>query len=161
MANTQQGFVTLEVDGLTETLRGLGKADRAIRNEVVKAMRDNAKAVAMEARKMPGVNRTSPRNRSFIKWAATQKFAAVKLVQTPRHGRALQEEFGAWTQQVGFETEDMYGKPQAALDAPQTVQPFRKTGYIIQPTIARLMPRFVQSLATDVTSIYARLVRNG
>ena len=103
----------------------------------------------------------------MVGWSVTNRGAAVRL-RASREPRAYLTEFGAETQPVGFDTGDMYTKPQSKVRGGRTTRPWANTGevldgsgYVIQPTIRRMMPAFLDGLADDVAAYYDRLVERG
>ena len=87
-----------------------------------------------------------------------------------REPRAYLTEFGAETQPVGFESEDMYNRPQTTLRGGRTTLPWSgnspkviasNVGYVIQPTIRERLPKFLDDLADSIATYYDQLVQRG
>ena len=160
----------VKVDGYNETLRGLARADRTVAKEVKGLIRVETKAVALEARKVDAGHATEPSNKTrMIGWSVTNKGAAVRL-RASREPRAYLTEFGAETQPVGFESRDMYNKPQSKVRGGRTVQRWSgnsakvlasDVGYVIQPTIRERLPMFLDNLADSIRDYYIDLTRKG
>ena len=147
---------TVEVDGLNETLKGLAKADRVVANEVRKILRENAKTVALAARKKKP-HPISPGRRTFIQWRANNRGASVVL-SGKANDRAMYEEFGGELLHVGFD--DNVPRYQSQMRRRAT-RPHNPDGYVIQPTIRKMMPEFIDNLAEDIAALYDRLVERG
>jgi len=160
----------VKVDGYNETLRGLAKADRTVAKEVKGLIRAETKAVALEARKVDAGHSSEPSNKTrMIGWSVTNKGAAIRL-RASREPRAYLTEFGAETQPVGFESGDMYNRPQTTLRGGRTTQPWTgnsskvigsNVGYVIQPTIRERLPTFLDNLADSIATYYDTLVEKG
>lgn len=160
----------LQVDGLNETLRGLAKADRTVAKEVKGLIRVETKKIALEARKVDAGHSSEPSNKTrMIGWSVTNKGAGIRL-RASREPRAYMTEFGAETQPVGFESEDMYNRPQDTLRGGRTTLGWTgnkakvlnsNAGYVIQPTIRERLPKFIDNLGDSILTYYDRLVEKG
>lgn len=150
---------SIEVDGLEEAIRGLRRADAAVAKEVRKLMRDGAKAIALEARKVDPPHASSPSRRTYIKWRADSRGAYISLDRR-REPRAIADEFGRSVHEVFGRARPMRYMKRA------TWSPRNESnesildggGYVVQPTIRRLLPKFEDDLADGLLAIYRRYV---
>ena len=162
--SVKSGGVT--VDGLTESIKVLGKLDKGYRKEAVAILRVGAKDVAKQSRAQ--LNRVgrypSGSPASSIGFSATGKGAGVKL---RAHSRPwlLGAEFGEVVAHV-------YGHPVGQSRfrrrtfgrwKPPTSKDLNKNtgGYIIQPTIRRLLPKIEKQVARDLDELTKRAFRKG
>lgn len=166
--------VGVEVDGLAESMRALAKVDKALRKEATDAIRDHTKPIAIRARKnaartAPGVPKGTTRwiGHSVIagKGAAIVLKVAGAGDDDPRN-RAIASEFGESSQKVGWgkRSNPNYKpkfRPQRTLKR-RVFNPHRKKGYIIQPTIKRMLPETLDGIADDLAKVYSKaLTRAG
>ena len=165
------GSGAIEIAGLNEALRGLDKVQRGAAKEVRDIIRDETKTVALAARKVAARDPVAPSSTNWITWASNTRGAGVKLRANAARtqGRAYYSEFGAHTHPVGFKSQDMYKRPQRTLRR-RTTRPYRgdnkkvlsgNTGYIIQPTIRRMMPQYQENLANRLLVWMGRVVERG
>ena len=147
----------IEVDGLEEAIRGLRRVDADTAKAVRKLMRDGAKSIALEARKVDPPHASSPTRRTFIKWRADSRGAYITLDRR-REPRAVADEFGRSVHEV-------YGRARPMRYMKRATWSPRNEGngsildgggYVVQPTIRRLLPRFEEELADGLLKLYRR-----
>lgn len=152
----------VEVDGLAETITALGRVDRELAAEARAELRNAAKTVKVTAQTRlttrPGGG-TYPRRRGMIGHRASGKGAAV-LLRGDKHPWAWGAEFGAkrawvWGQVT---TQGRLRKRQFPVWRGNqfVVRGVSGPGWIIQPTIRRLLPRLEEEVADGISAIYRK-----
>ena len=154
----------IEVEGLSETIRALGRYDKKVRAEAVDIFRDEAKAVQAAAK---AIARQAPSATKSVAWigrSATGQGAGIKL-NAGKNPRAWATEFGMskWHQRTWGGT--VRGWVQSALSR-RTFQPFKGVsfdvsggsgpGYVIQHTIRRMLPGMEQRVANRMSALLSR-----
>ena len=156
------GAAGIQVTGLEEAIRGLRRTDRELAREVRKLMREGAKMVALEARKVEAPHASSPSRRSFIQWRADSRGAYVSL--NPRkEPRAVADEFGRSVHEVfGRSRPIRYMKRATWAPRNETnTNVLDGGGYVVQPTIRRMLPRLESDLADGLLDLYRRMIPDG
>lgn len=153
---------SIEVDGLEEAIKGLRRADRELAKEVRTLMREGAKSVALEARRVDPPHASSPSRRTFIKWRADARGAYVSLDRR-REPRAVADEFGRSVHEVFGRARPMryMKRPTWAPRNESNDRVLDGGGYVVQPTIRRMLPRFERELADGLLDLYRKALRRG
>ena len=172
------GDLTMNVDGLTESIRFLGKVDKELRKEAVIIIRKNTLKVKAEAQakyqSAPGVQRKGyPGGKTAIVHRASGKGAAVGINRSNRNAAIFPAEFGAFSQFVPkYGGPGVKGRgrwmPQNAMRK-RTFPVWRGNqfvprgrsgpGWIVQPTIRKWMPKFDKQLAEDLMPVFNKAAR--
>lgn len=149
MAKKSARSVGVEVDGLTETLKALNKFSKVAGKEARDEIREVTKRVQLEARAVDSGSASEPRSGAWIGRSVLQTGAAIVLRASAKP-RALSTEFGSYTH-------DVYGRdrPQRYMRR-RTWQPWRRDGYVIQPTIKRLLPWAEREIARRLDAVLSR-----
>lgn len=158
----------LQVEGLAEAQRALKKISPELQKELVSSIREEAKAVTLEARKLaPRVSPTAPSNPNWVGWAANTRGAGVKLRASGSKSwneRALQTEFGTKWWKVGWDDgADLQPewRPQRSFRRRTARRP-NPDGYVIQPTIRRMLPETLDNVADHMLRVFSKaLTRAG
>ena len=156
------GGAGIQVDGLQESIRGLRRVDAELAKEVRREMRNAAKAVAVEARKVDPPHASSPSRRTFITWRADSRGAYVSL-NVRREPRAVADEFGRSVHEVFGRARPMRFMRRATW-APRNegnANILDGGGYVVQPTIRRLLPKFEDDLADALLVLYRKALSRG
>ena len=154
----------LEVDGLAQSIRALGKVDPLLKREAVQVFRDTSKVVQAKAQASIGRHPSYrlPRNRGMIGRSATSTGAGIKLraAKSPwayaaEFGERVANVFGPRVSQARFT------RRTAAPYKPPTSKDMRKNtgGYLIQPAIRKRMPHIEKELADGLTLVFDKALR--
>ena len=155
-ATSRNSGVTVE--GLSESLRALNRIDKGVAKEAKGIIREHTKPIAMAARKVNSGSPTEASRKTWISWSITNKGAAIKL-RAAAFPRALQTEFGAEWQKTGYEDSDKEPFRRQKTLRRRTTNPATRynadvldgdSGYVIQPTIRRMLPKFLDDLTDDL-----------
>ena len=161
MARTQtRTGAGVEVIGLKETVRALGRFRREAGREAVAIFRTEAKKVQARARSHAQAAGPAATGRaSWVGRSATQRGAGVRL--NARTGRAHQAEWGMHRWQIWGR-----GTTQTAMSR-RTLQPWRGNqfdvrggsgpGYVIQPAIRAHLPGMERRVARQMSALLTRL----
>jgi len=175
------GDLTIEVDGLKESIRFLGKVGKDLRKEAVDIIKKNTVKVKSEAQaKMqssPGVRRDGyPLTKTAIIHRASGKGASVGINRASSSGRnaaIFPAEFGAHLAMVPtyrgkgrkggrrwVGQNDMIRRTFPIWRGNQFVPRGRAgPGWIVQPTIRKWMPKFDKQLAEDLMPVFNKAAR--
>ena len=156
----------VEVDGLAEAIKALGKIDKALTKTAVNVMRDAAKLVQLKAQRRIG-NHPSyrlPTNRGMIGRSATRTGAGVKL-RASRSPWALQGEYGEQTARIPQRRGPSIARRQATFSR-RTAAPFKpptstdmfknRGGYWIQPTIRKEGPAIINDAQKELFKLFQK-----
>jgi hypothetical protein len=160
---TSQKRGGVEVEGLAETVKALGKLDPLYRKEAVETFRDAAKDVQKraKARGVPaGYRGPKPR----IGRSATRTGAGVKLRTSARSGvPAYAAEFGEVVATVYARRVGQYRFKQRTAPAfkpPTSSDMMRNTGgYMIQPVIRARLPHWEREVAERISALIDKALR--
>lgn len=153
----------VEVDGLAEAVRALGKLDGGeYKKEAVAIFREAAKDVQGRSQRLIGNVGRYPARRGMIGRSATSTGAGVKL-RARKYPWALGAEYGEVVA-------DVYGREQAQTDfkrrtmgewkPPTSTDMFKnRGGYMIQPVLRARLPKIKETLAEDMTKLIDRAMR--
>jgi hypothetical protein len=155
----------IQVEGLSETIRALGKWDKAARKEAVEIFRDEAKAVQSAAKaRAPSSHPGAPSNTAWIGRSATGTGAGVSLLGA-KNGRAAATEWGMHTWHIPRKRGGSTGYVQSALRRrifkPWVGNQFdvkggTGPGYVIQTTIRRHLPGMEDRVADKLQALLVR-----
>ena len=171
--------VRVEVEGLKETLRFLGRIDSDLRKEAVDVLRDATKKVQAESRSRlastPGVRRSSyPVGRGAIIRSASGKGAAVGISRASSAGRnaaIFGAEFGAHTWHVprgNVRRRRARGISQGRMKRrtfpvwrgnSSVIRGSSGPGWIVLPTLRKWLPRIEKEMARDLDRVVAKGLR--
>ena len=154
----------IEVDGLAESIKALGKVDKAYKQEAVQVFRDSAKDVQRRAQgrigNHPGYRMGT--QKGMIGRSATATGAGVKL-RASKYPWAYAAEFGEVVADVFGRAvgQGRFRRRTAAPFKPPTSSDMRVNtgGYMIQPTIRKRMPHIEKQLANDLTLTFDKALR--
>jgi len=170
--------LTIEVDGLKESIRFLGKVDKDLRKEAVNIIKKNTLKVKAEAQRRymsaPGVRRNGyPGGKTAIVHRASGKGASVGINRTARNPSIFPAEFGAYLQAIPNYAGP--GKKRRSRSVSQNAMRRRTfpvwrgnqfkprgsagPGWIVQPTIRKWMPKFDKQLANDLMPVFNKAAR--
>ncbi|RLA51266.1 MAG: hypothetical protein DRQ98_11760 [Gammaproteobacteria bacterium] len=175
------GDLTIEVDGLKESIRFLGKVGKDLRKEAVNIIKENTVRVKSEAQaKMqtsPGVQRNGyPLTKTAIIHRASGKGASVGINRASSKGRnaaIFPAEFGTYQAMVPV----FRGRGRAGGRRWMGQNEMRRRtfpvwrgnqfkprgragpGWIVQPTIRKWMPKFDKQLAEDLMPVFNEAAR--
>lgn len=152
----------LQVDGLTEAMKALGRLDKEYRREAVDIFRDVAKDVQSRAQSSIGNAGSYPRKKGMIGRSATSKGAALKL-RASKYPWAYGAEYGEIVAHV-------YGRPvgQSRMKRrtmgrhkpPTSSDLFKNTGgYMIQPAIRKRGPHIIREVDTRMVALIDKAMR--
>jgi len=153
----------VSVDGLAETIRALGKINPKLKAEAVDILRDGAKMVQAQAQGRIGAGGyRMRRNRGMIGRSATSTGAGIKL-RASKYPWAYAAEYGEVVAHV-------YGRPVGqsrfkSRTAPRFKPPTspdlskNKGGYLIQPSIRKLLPVLREDAGERITALVTRTMR--
>lgn len=165
MAN-RAGADQILVEGLSESIRALGKVSRDLANEARGLIRDEAKHLQREAQsrlqRRPGGG-SYPRRKGMIRYGATNRGGTLSIVAGNRYPWAFGAEFGARRAWV-------FGRVTSAAVlsrrqfAPWAGNQFRVTspsgpGWIVQPTIRDNLPRIKREISSGLSDLLERELR--
>ena len=169
MARVTTRGTGIQVDGLDESLKALGRLDKAYRKEAIDAMKVGAKDVARRARK--NLNRVGryPRASSAgsIAFSANAKGAGNKLRAASRPW-LLGAEYGEVVAQVAqFDNpsipvaQSKFKRRTFGRWRPPTSTDLAKNrgGYMIQPVIAQQLPKIDRQIRRDFQKLTSRTFR--
>ena len=151
----------LEVDGLSASIRWLGRVDKAAAKEAKEALRDAAKDIqgAAQARIGSGLGARYPQRTGMIGRSTTNTGAGVKL-RASRYPWALGAEFGeivahVYGRKVG---QSRFKRRTMAPHRPMTSPDMRTNtgGYMIQPAIRARLPHWEKEVPRRLNIIFAR-----
>lgn len=159
MVQKRERSVGLEVDGLRESLLALNRYSKEVGKEARGELREGAKTIQTAAKRVDSGSPAESGRKTWIGRSVTSKGAAVTL-RASAFPRALSTEFGA-------HTHDVYGQKRPAVFMKRRA--FRKwsgnradldrrsgDGYVIQPTIRRLLPRVTRDIAEALSKLLDR-----
>lgn len=154
----------LRVDGLTESVKALGKISKEVRKEATDSMRDGAKLIQKKAQgsigNHPGYG--MPTSKSMISRSVTAKGAAIKLrrVKFPWAGGG---EFGAVFARVHgpWRLEAKFKRSLYAPHKPPTNRDLFKSrgGYWIQPAIRKNIKQVNRIIDRDMSRLLVKNLR--
>ena len=169
----------IQVDGLTESIKFLGKVDKELRKEAVNVLRKGALKIKGESQQRmaatPGVRRSSyPLFKSAIIHRASGKGASVGINRAASNGRnatIFAAEFGAGSQWIPYNR----GAGKRGRFVPQnsmrrrTFPVYRGNqfksrgkagpGWIVQPTIRKWVPKIEDQLEADMEKVFNKAAR--
>ncbi len=153
----------IAVDGLAETIRALGKVDRRLKAEAIDVLRDGAKIVQVQAQGRIGAGGYRlRRNKGMIGRSATSTGAGIKL-RGSKYPWAFAAEYGERVAHV-------YGRPvRVSRFKRRTVAPHKpptstdlsknRGGYMIQPSIRKLLPVLREDAGERITALVTEAMR--
>jgi len=159
MATTTKGG-GIRVDGLSETIRALGKINPKLKAEAVDVLRDGAKKVqsAAQGRIGTGGYRMGTQ-RGMIGRSATSKGAGIKL-RASKYPWAYAAEYGEASAHVYGRAvrQSVFKARTAAPFKPPTSSDLSKNrgGYMIQPAIRKFIPVMTKDVSVRLTKIFAK-----
>jgi len=162
MASTSVKYGGIQIDGLDETIRALGRLDKEYKKEAVAIYREVAKDI--QARSQTKIGRVGryPNKRGMIGRSATAKGAGVKLRASKypwaygaEYGEVVASVFGRSDAQSDFKrrTFGMF-KPPTSPDMFQN-----RGGYMIQPTIRARKKFIYEKSSKDMTKLIDKAMR--
>ena len=162
MPPTTQNRGGVEVDGLAESIRALGKLDGEYKKEAVAVFREAATDVQKRAQARIGAVGRYPTQRGMIGRSATSTGAGVKL-RASKYPWAYGAEFGEVVA-------DVYGNPvgqtrfrrrtMGVFKPPTSSDMFVNTGgYMVQPVLRARLPKIEEQVSEDLTKLIDRAMR--
>ena len=159
----------VKVDGLTETVKALGKVEKTYQKEAVQVFREAAADVQKRAQGNIGKVGRYPAKRGMIGRSATAKGAGVAL-NANRYPWALGAEYGEVVSNVpqhGDQWQTMeLGQSQfkrrtmGVFKPPTTTDMFKNTGgYMVQPVLRARLPKIEIDVATRINVIMNKALR--
>lgn len=154
----------LEIDGLSEAIKALGKLDGDYKREAVQVLREVATDVQNRAQRRIG---NSPgyrmgRQKGMIGRSATSTGAGIKL-RASKYPWAYAAEYGENVAAVFGRNapQRIFKRRTAAKFKPPTSGDMAKNtgGYMIQPTIRKRFPHIIKQLDDDLTKLIDRAMR--
>jgi len=161
MAKTRTVGGGIEVEGLAETIRAIGRWDKAVRKEAVDIFRDESKIVQARAQANSRAHYAAPSNNAWIGRSATGQGAGVKLRAAQGSGRGYATEFGMHKWQYRTWGNTIRGTVQSAMRH-RTFKPFLGItgglgpGYVIQPAIKAHLPGMDKRVADKLHALLNR-----
>ena len=153
----------LQVDGLSETIRALGKIDPKLSAEAKEILRDGAKTVQRAAQRNIGAGGyRMGMGKGMIGRSVTAKGAGIRLraskfpwAYAAEYGEAVAHVYGRKYPQPVFR------RRTAGDFKPPTSTNFarNKGGYMIQPAIRKFMPVLVEEAGERITRLVDRAVK--
>ena len=174
--------VKIEAEGLRETVRLLGKVDKALRKEAGKVVREATVKIKRKAQgrlaSSPGVSRSYPLRKTAIVHRATATKASIGWNMGTRNGWAIMgAEFGAKSHWVPYHHKDD-GSPSRKGVGRKVSQGsmIRRTypvwrgnsttirgkagpGWIVMPTLRREVPLIADDLQRDLLEVFDKSAR--
>lgn len=149
----------VRVDGLREALLALNRFDKAVGKEARDLIREETKKIQMKARQVDSGSPAEARSKAWIGRRVNSSGAGI-LLRADRFPRALSTEFGSYTHPVyGRLRPQRYMKRETfekwsgnALDTTGRTGP----GYVILPTIRRMLPQSVEDVSRGLFEILQR-----
>ncbi len=159
----------VEVDGLAQSIRALGKLDGEYKKEAVQVFRDAAKDVQARAQKNIGVVGRYPNNRGMIGRSATSTGAGVKL-RASKYPWAYGAEFGEVVANIPqhgtrWQTKEMgqsqFKRRTFGFHKPPTSSDMAKNtgGYMIQPVLRARLPKIEEEVSTKLVKLIDKAMR--
>lgn len=145
----------IQVEGLDETIKALGKFSKEFRGEAVEIFRDEAKTVQGKAKARAQAHPSAPRNTAWIGRSATSKGAGVKLKASHGKGLGMATEWGMHKFQYRTWSGSIRRTVQRAMSR-RTFRPWKGNnfkvkgnvpGYVIQPAIRDHLPGMEKRVA--------------
>jgi hypothetical protein len=164
MARPSTKFGGIQVDGLNETIRALGKVDKRLKAEAVDTMRDGAKRVQADAQSRIGAGGyRMKRNRGMIGRSATSTGAGIKL-RASKYPWAYSAEYGEAGASVwgrGYPQRLYDQRTAAPLNLPTSSDMSQNTGgYMIQPAIRKHLPALRLEAGRAITKLVTRSMKS-
>ena len=162
MAATQKrGGV--EVDGLAESIRALGKLDGEYRKEAVAVFRTVATDIQKRSQAKIGAVGRYPTRSGIIGRSATGTGAGVTL-RASKYPWAYGAEYGEAVANVfgpKYPQQKMKRRTFGTFRPPTSSDMWTNSGgYMIQPTIRAAMPKIQDQVATQLTALIDRALRD-
>jgi len=162
MPPTTQKRGGVEVDGLAESIRALGKLDGEYKKEAVAVFREAAKDVQSRAQRAIGDVGRYPQRKGMIGRSATSTGAGVKLRASKypwaygaEFGEVVADVYGEEVAQSRFKRRTMGRfKPPTSTDMFEN-----KGGYMVQPVLRARLPKIEKQIADDLTRLIDRAMR--
>ena len=154
----------VQVKGLDESIKALGRYSKEVRGEAVDIFRDEAKAVQGKAQARAAAHPSAPRNKAWIGRSATAKGAGVKLKASHGKGLATATEWGMHKFQHRTWSGSIKGTVQSAMKR-RTFRPWKGNnfkvtgnvpGYVIQPAIRDHLPGMEKRVADKLSALLTR-----
>ena len=154
----------VQVEGLDESIRALGKWSKESKREAVDIFRDEAKAVQSKAKARAKAHPAAPGSTAWIGRSATGKGAGVKLIARKGDSRAHATEWGMHRWQHRTWQGRVRGTVQRVMKR-RTFQSWRGNafdvkgsgpGYVIQPTIRAHLPGMEKRVADRLQKLLIR-----
>ena len=165
MARAQVRGGHIEVVGLAETVRALGKFSKETRAEAIDIFRDEAKTVQATAKARAQAHPASPSSTSWIGRSATGTGAGVKLIAAKGDHRAHASEWGMHRWQIRSWSGRIRGYVQSAMRR-RTFRPWSGNhfdvkgssgpGYVIQPAIRQHLPGMEERVADRLSKLLTK-----
>ena len=163
MPPTTQKRGGIEVDGLAESIKALGRLDGEYKKEAVEVFRDAAKDVQRRAQANIGAVGRYPGRKGIVGRSATSTGAGVKL-RASKYPWAYGAEFGEVVA-------DVYGNPvgqsrfkrrtMGEFKPPTSSDMFTNTGgYMIQPVLRARLPKIEEQVADALTKLIDKALRD-
>jgi len=155
----------IQVDGLAETIRALGKINPALKAEAVDTLRDGAKKVQKAAQGNIGAGGYRlGRQKGMIGRSATSTGAGLKLraskypwAYAAEYGEVVAHVYGRSVPQSRFKARTAgQFKPPTSTDMGKN-----KGGYMIQPAIRLWMPFLRKDAGERITKLVTKAVKRG
>ena len=156
-------FGGIQVDGLNETIRALGKVDRQLKAEAVDTLRDGAKRVQADAQGRIGAGGyRMKRNKGMIGRSATATGAGIKLraskypwAYAAEYGEVVANVFGPWVGQSR-----MRRRTAARFKPPGADFTKGDGGWMIQPAIRKHLPELRLEAGRKITELVTRSMKS-
>jgi hypothetical protein len=153
----------LEIDGLNEAIKALGKLDGDYKREAVQVLREVATDVQHRAQaKIGNAGYRMGRQKGMIGRSATSTGAGIKL-RASKYPWAYAAEYGEHVAAVFGRNapQRIFKRRTAAPFKPPTSGDMSKNlgGYMIQPTIRKRFPHIMKQLDDGLTKLIDRAMR--
>jgi len=154
----------IQVDGLAETIRALGKVDSKLKAEAIDVLRDGAKQVQKVAQSNIGAGGYRlGKQRGMIGRSATSTGAGLKLraskypwAYAAEYGEVVAHVFGKPVGQFRFKSRTAAEfKPPTSSDMSKN-----KGGYMIQPAIRKMLPVLREEAGERITALVVRSMKS-
>lgn len=143
----------IQIEGLTQAIRAMGRLDRDLAKEAKAIIREETKPVVNQARlEAKHAAPAAPSSTTWVGYTVTNQGAGIVL-KASKYPRALATEFGAYTAMVGFDKN--VKRRQTSLRS-RTFRPHNPDGYVIQPTIRRMLPAFLDGVTDGLADVVRR-----
>ena len=170
--------IGVEVDGLKESYRFLGKVDKALKKEAVLILKEHTVRIKAEAQAKMNTGPGTRGGRKMTKGAIIHRASATKGAsvginrgsKSKRNAQIFPAEFGTFTGMIpsGPDNSESKSHPQHSFRrrsfpiwrGNQFVSRGRSgPGWIVQPTIRRNMDRFSKDLTESLEDVFDRAAK--